>query len=147
MRGFSPRGNRRRSYRKQVLKVRRSFQNISQSRRRSFTPDRPRFVTFLYYNTRTSQSVICLPRLRLGWLGTSLRRWDSFLQIPTSGAVLPCWPLAVVSTSIVTGELACQAHRNLSFWEPRTPRQLAVYKPSSSVGWGARDPATREALP
>ena len=37
--------------------------------------------------------------------------------------------------------------RNLSFWEPRTPRQLAVYKPSSSVGWSARDPATREALP
>ena len=34
-----------------------------------------------------------------------------------------------------------------SFWEPRTPRQLAVYKPSSSVGWSARDPATREALP
>ena len=42
--------------------------------------------------------------------------------------------MAVVSNSIVTGELACQAHRNLSFWEPRTPRQLAVYKPSSSVG-------------
>ena len=41
---------------------------------------------------------------------------------------------AVASNSIVTRELACQAHRNLSFWEPRNPRQLAVYKPSSSVG-------------
>ena len=49
--------------------------------------------------------------------------------------------------SIETCELACQAHRNHSFWEPRTPRQLAVYKPSSSVGWSARDPATRQALP
>ena len=55
--------------------------------------------------------------------------------------------LAVGSNPIFTGELACQAHRNHSFWEPRTPRQLAVYKPSSSVGWSAWDPATREALP
>ena len=32
--------------------------------------------------------------------------------------------LAVLSTSIVTGELACQAHRNLSFWNGRSQVQL-----------------------
>ena len=54
--------------------------------------------------------------------------------------------LAVVSTSIVTGEGAGQTHRNHSLCEGRSRPHLPERMRIVWVGWGARDPPTREAL-